>query len=500
MRTAPPDAGPNGAVIVRRPDHCISRKDIDPDALKILYRLHRNGFRAFLVGGGVRDLLVGRKPKDFDIVTDAKPGRLKKMFRNCRIIGRRFRLAHLHYANDKIIEVATFRSSPDSDEILRDGELIRRDNVFGTPGEDARRRDLTINGLFYSIADFSVIDFVGGMTDLKDGVIRMIRDPQDSFREDPVRMLRAIRHGTRLDFEIEEATHKSLLSEREEILKANPARLLEEFYKDLASGSSRAFFDVLHQYKFLQILMPALHASFRKRGARAGKTLFFDTLARLDETSLQGHAISHAMGLAALFSPIIVPVAEEVAQLEDESHAVPEPFQEALQPALENLKIYRRDAERLWHILGAWPRLARGYERGTLPRTLTRRQYFPDAIEVFGLLTEPSPDLDDFLEYARAEIPPLNEQIPDPVDTSRRRRRRRPGPRGGDQTGGSPAGAEKGTDKSAAKSAGGGSEGKQKPDGDSKKRSGKSRSERSKSARRRSRSKRSKSRTTRPSD
>ncbi|MEM7235789.1 MAG: hypothetical protein AAF517_26710, partial [Planctomycetota bacterium] len=247
------------------------------------------------------------------------------------------------------------------------------------------------------------------------------------FREDPVRMLRAIRHGTRLGFEIEEGTRKALHSERDEILKANPARLLEEFYKDLAGGCAREYFQTLHDYKFLQVLVPALTAAFRKRGARAGKALFFDTLERLDDLYHAKQEITHAQSLAAFFSPLILPVTKIVEEFDDESHAVPEPFQEALQPALENLKIYRRDAERLWHILGAWPRLAKGFERGHLPRALTRRQYFRDAIEVFGLLNEPSPELEEFLEYGRGEIPPEDEQIPDPQEKGRRRR----GPRRG---------------------------------------------------------------------
>ena len=203
-------------VIVPRAEHPISRRDIDPDALKVLYRLHESGHTAYLVGGSVRDLLLGRRPKDFDIGTSAHPYQVKKLFRNCWIIGRRFRLAHVRFG-PKAIEVATFRkhipagteSEPADDadrrrrrpvgraDATRDLQ-IKHDNTFGTPEEDAFRRDFTINALFYDIATFSIIDYVGGLQDLKDGLIRCIGDPNERFQEDPVRMLRAIVMASRL--------------------------------------------------------------------------------------------------------------------------------------------------------------------------------------------------------------------------------------------------------------------------------------------------------------
>ncbi|MCC8180058.1 MAG: hypothetical protein LIP23_03990, partial [Planctomycetes bacterium] len=177
-----------------REEHRISRRDIDQDALKVLYRLSRNGYTAYLVGGGVRDLLLGRKPKDFDISTDAKPEEIRALFRNCILIGRRFRLAHIRYS-DKIIETSTFRTTPQmtADPTDPAADLFQRDdNIFGTPQEDALRRDFTINGLFYDIDTFSVIDYVGGLEDLEARRIRSIGDPCIRFREDPVRMVRAV--------------------------------------------------------------------------------------------------------------------------------------------------------------------------------------------------------------------------------------------------------------------------------------------------------------------
>ena len=182
-----------GPVVYERAKHCISRKDIDPDALKVLYRLNALGYTAYLVGGGVRDLLLGRKPKDFDVGTSATPNEVKRAFRNCFLIGRRFRLAHIRFG-EKVIETATFRrNSQTVGEIIEHAaEGPFEDNTFGTPETDAYRRDFTVNGLFYNIKDFSVIDWVGGMKDLEGKVIRSIGDPEIRFREDPVRMMRAM--------------------------------------------------------------------------------------------------------------------------------------------------------------------------------------------------------------------------------------------------------------------------------------------------------------------
>ncbi len=406
-----------GADIIARSEHTISRRDIDSDALRILYRLHRNGYRAYLVGGSVRDLWVGKKPKDFDIVTDARPRRIRRLFRNCRIIGRRFRLAHLYFGNEKIIEVATFRSSPEDDETVKDGDLIRRDNVFGTPAEDARRRDLTINGLFYSIADFSVIDFVGGVEDLKQGVVRTIQDPKKSFREDPVRMLRTIRHATRLDFEIDRRTKAALKSEREEILKSNASRLLEELYKDLASGSAAAFFDELCEFRFLATLIPELERSFKG----SGREIFRRSLQRLDELHDSGQPISHSVGLSALFSPLILPAARKLERLKQPSVGqCMSAFEKQLKPALTHLKIYRKDADRLWHILGSWPRLKASYEKETISKSLLKRQYFPDAARVFGLLEDPDPNLQKFVDRA---IRQAQEVAPEPEPRKKKKKK-----------------------------------------------------------------------------
>jgi len=245
--------------IVKRSAHNISRTMISPNALRIMYRLRDNGFRACLVGGSVRDLLIGRAPKDFDIVTDATPEQIRRLFRNCRLIGRRFRLAHIHF-RDEIIEVATFRASgeePEPEEFATDeeervpeddrdrhhgrllkseGGMLLRDNLFGSPEEDAWRRDFTVNALSYSIADFSVIDYVGGLEDLERRVIRTIGDPWDRFTEDPVRMIRAVRLSAQLGFDIDKISWKALIEMSVGITNSSPARLFDELLKTFLSG------------------------------------------------------------------------------------------------------------------------------------------------------------------------------------------------------------------------------------------------------------------------
>ena len=240
--------------IVPRADHPISRRDIDPDALKVLYRLRQADHIAYLVGGSVRDLLLGRQPKDFDIGTSAHPYQVKKLFRNCWIIGRRFRLAHVKFGT-KVIEVATFRRQlAPGEEVVQDGvpapdpatpegaHLIHHDNTFGTPEEDAFRRDFTINALAYDIATFSIIDYVGGLDDLRAGVVRSIGEPPVRILEDPVRMMRAVALASRLGFAIDPPVLDAIHVHRHEIARSSAPRLLEEYYKILRAGASeRAF-------------------------------------------------------------------------------------------------------------------------------------------------------------------------------------------------------------------------------------------------------------------
>lgn len=293
-----------GEPVVRaRQDHCISRRNIDPDALKVLYRLDKLGYTAYLVGGGVRDLLLGRTPKDFDVGTSAKPSEVRHAFRNCFLIGRRFRLAHVRFGQ-KVIETATFRQNSQTV-----GEIIEHaaegpfeDNTFGTPETDAHRRDFTVNGLFYNIRDYSVIDWVGGLKDLDKRLIRSIGDPMIRFREDPVRMMRAIKFASRLDFRIEKDTAKAIRKLHGMILSAAVPRVCEEVFRLFPYGKSEVAFRMMWEYGLMYDLMPELAEFITRDGG--GKSSTWKYLATLDRYEMsmarQKYEVSNGLRVAVL--------------------------------------------------------------------------------------------------------------------------------------------------------------------------------------------------------
>ncbi|MCQ2393271.1 MAG: polynucleotide adenylyltransferase PcnB [Kiritimatiellae bacterium] len=292
-------------VICERARHCISRKNIDPDALKVLYRLSKLGYTAYLVGGGVRDLLLGRNPKDFDVGTSATPNEVKKAFRNCFLIGRRFRLAHVRFG-DKVIETATFRQNSQTV-----GEIIEHaaegpfeDNTFGTPETDANRRDFTVNGLFYDIKTFAVIDWVGGLKDLEKKIIRSIGDPMIRFREDPVRMMRAIKFAARLGFKIEKGTERAIRKLHSCILTASTPRLCEEVFRLFTYGTSEKAFRMMYDFGLLGDLLPQLAAFIDKDGGE--KSSIWKYLAMLDryEVAMKklDYEVSNGLRAAVLYA------------------------------------------------------------------------------------------------------------------------------------------------------------------------------------------------------
>lgn len=287
--------------IVPRPEHPISRKDIDPDALKVLYRLHHHGFTAYLVGGCVRDLFLGKTPKDFDLATDAHPRQIRDLFRNSRLIGRRFRLAHVLFPGGKYIEVATFRRRSEFDEQTPDPSP-HSDNTFGTPAEDALRRDITINGIFYNIADFSLVDYVGGMEDLRRGIIRCIGDPDEKFVQDPVRMIRVIRHATRTGFPVEENTYRSLLTHAERLRLCSPARVRDEFLRELKEGAARQSVQYMLETGMLFVLFPSFAGPLQD-GKR--REYFLNSLGVLDRLPLAEDPVSDEFSLALFLLPFL---------------------------------------------------------------------------------------------------------------------------------------------------------------------------------------------------
>ena len=421
--------------IIPRSGHPISRRDIDPHCLKVLYRLHRAGHQAYLVGGGVRDLLLGIVPKDFDVATDAHPQKVKKLFRNCVLVGRRFRLAHVRFGGT-VIEVSTFRRTPDASD-TPEGEdlLIRQDNTFGTPEDDAVRRDFTINAMFYDIGTYSLIDYVGGLRDLEDGLVRSIGDPAVRYQEDPVRMIRAVKFAARLSFDIDERDQAAIDSHRTRIRLAAVPRLLEETYRLLRGGASAGSFKLLQEMGLLDEMLPDVAEHLRRTDSLTDpeQARFFRSLFALDEAVAAKGSPSNSFGLAALLLPLL----EEELDGDGvgrvwtaEPQELDDAFEKVVVPVLRRLTVSRRDAERLRHVLFAQPRLAA--EGGTSKRKrertpITSRPYFQEAVDVLHLGTALDPSLLEVAEAWRRradDVPPVDE-VDVPRPRARRRRRMR---------------------------------------------------------------------------
>lgn len=312
-----PQPAPNDVQIVSRKEHGISRTQISENALKVLYRLKKSGYQAHLVGGGVRDLLLGQEPKDFDVVTDAKPEQVHKLFRNSRLIGRRFRLVHVVFGRD-VIEVATFRGNHENAKGKQQAKqnesgMLLRDNVYGTMDEDAIRRDFTINALYYDISDFSVHSYAGGMNDLNQSLLRLIGDPETRYREDPVRMLRAVRFAAKLSFDIEEAT-QAPIKELAPLLKDIPAaRLFEEVLKLFMAGYALETFEQLEQYDLFKQLFP--HTQQCIDDNRFYRGMIINALKNSDERIAQGKSLTPAFIYSVFLWPCLL---ETRKQYEDQ--------------------------------------------------------------------------------------------------------------------------------------------------------------------------------------
>ena len=358
----------NEPVIRARPDHCISRKNIDQDALRVLYRLDKLGYTAYLVGGGVRDLLLGREPKDFDVGTSAKPNEVKHAFRNCFLIGRRFRLAHICFGR-KVIETATFRQNSQTV-----GEIIEHasegpfeDNTFGTPETDAYRRDFTVNGLFYNIRDFSVIDWVGGLKDLEKKVIRSIGDPMIRFREDPVRMMRAIKFASRLGFKIEKDTGKAMRKLHSMILSASAPRVCEEVFRLFPYGKSEEAFRMMWEYGLMDDLLPELAGFIKKDGGLKSRTWKY--LAMLDRYEIamakQGYEVLNGLRAAVLYAAW--------------AHDEPAKSREIMGTMLRSLKIPKATYFLAVLMIDSIKRLSRPPEKNR--RRFVMNRDFPDALD-----------------------------------------------------------------------------------------------------------------------
>jgi len=303
--------------IYPRSEHNISRSQISENALKVLYKLQKEGFNAYLVGGCVRDLLLGREPKDFDVVTNADPEQIRKVFRNCRLIGRRFRLAHVHFGRE-VIEVATFRGvgeeQNDKQVLNKEGRLLR-DNVYGTIEEDVWRRDFTVNALYYNIKDFSVVDYVGGMADHKASTLRLIGDPETRFREDPVRMLRAVRFAVKLGFKLHPDCEKAMHEAAELLFSIPSARLYDEALKLFLSGCALQTFEMLRHYGLFQVLFPATENCLSVEENGFPRLLLIKALENSDNRIAEGKTVTAYFLFAAfLWEPVQMRAKEKMAR------------------------------------------------------------------------------------------------------------------------------------------------------------------------------------------
>ena len=328
-----------GPTIVPRPEHTLSRADISANALKVLYRLKGAGHQAFLVGGGVRDLLLTRSPKDFDVATDAHPEEVRRLFRNCRLIGRRFRLAHVRFGRE-VIEVVTFRSSADGQEHDRkhsDNGRIIRDNVYGTIGEDIWRRDFTVNALYYNIADFSIWDYTSGMADIVSRTLRLIGDPQTRYREDPVRMLRAARLAAKLDFRVARTSAAPIRKLGELLRDVPPARLYDETLKLFQAGHAVRSLERLQEFDLLQYLFPHTAATLESDGT--GRVLSFirEGLSNTDRRVQAEEPVTPMFLYAVLLWHPILNLADRI-QVEESSSRI-----EALLDACDELVAEQQD-------------------------------------------------------------------------------------------------------------------------------------------------------------
>ena len=301
--------------IIGRAEHPITRQNISANALKVLYRLKDAGFSAYLVGGSVRDLLLGLNPKDFDIATNAKPEQVYKLFRNCRLIGRRFRLAHVYFYNE-IIEVATFRGhhAKLGDEVQTEEGLIIRDNVYGTIEEDAERRDFTVNALYYNIADFSLVDFHDGLADLKAGVLRIIGDPYQRYREDPVRILRVVRFASKLGFTVHPATEQPIFESHALLQNVSPARLFDEILKLFHAGKALAAFKLLRKYGLFGYLFSQTEACLDQPEAEMTHKLIESLLLSTDQRLAEGKSISGGFLFAVILWPALQALVQDLQQ------------------------------------------------------------------------------------------------------------------------------------------------------------------------------------------
>lgn len=422
---------------------------LDPDAVRVIDKLTSAGHEAYLVGGCVRDLLFGLKPKDFDIATSALPNDVRRCFRNCRIIGRRFRLAHVFF-RDKILEVATFRANmpPQAADITEgpateapEGEskelLIRDDNVFGSREEDVLRRDFTVNALLYDTARGVILDYTGGVDDARERVIRTIGDPDIRCQEDPIRMLRAIRLAARLGCRIDRDTWAAIIRHRGRIKDAARPRVLEDVQRMFRGGAMAPAFDLMIESGVLEVVLPELHEHLRgeaRRGDFEEVEAMRAVLRAADRAAHAGRELTLAQKLAVLLAPTVL-TPDRDAPVTGRPTTSAERASERMRPIALRLALSRKDGERLRQVLLALPRLVpRGSSRRRGAAALAGRSYFAEALDVFELFSNATGDFRDEVQNWRSRVSHATPRDAAPsasapertAPSGSRRRRRRP--------------------------------------------------------------------------
>lgn len=421
--------------IVPRAEHGISRDQISPNALKVLYRLKNAGYQSYLVGGGVRDLLLGREPKDFDVVTNARPEQVRELFRNCTLIGRRFRLAHVRFGRE-IIEVSTFRAGldavPDTDSI-NEAERILRDNVYGEVDEDVWRRDFTVNALLYNIEDFSIVDYVGGMADIETGCLRLIGEPERRYREDPVRMLRAVRFAVKLGFNVHPDTEKPIPGLAHLLDDIPPARLFEEFLKLFLSGYAVQSFERLRHYGLFAYLFPQTEACLAELEGGAPHVFVAKALENTDQRIDDDKPVTPGFLIAAmLWDPVRKQTEAYVSEGLSEHEARQMASDDVVSKQIASLAMPRRFTLMAKDIWALQPRLEKqAFREGKRALRLLGHPRFRAAYDFMVLRAQAGEPVDKVVDWwtqLQVDNPSVEAERKsrEPDTAGRRRRRRKP--------------------------------------------------------------------------
>ncbi len=382
------ESGVIKATIIPEEEHPIRPGQLDREALKVLYRLRDAGYAGYLVGGGVRDLYLGKRPKDFDISTNARPGQIRRLFRNSRTIGRRFRLVQVFFRGNKIIEVSTLRSQSELDG--EDTEILPANNTYGTLEEDAFRRDLTINSLFYEIEQNTIIDYVGGVDDLRAGIVRIVGDPDLRITRDPVRLLRALRHSARTGFAIDKASYEAIVAHREKLLLCPPSRIRDEIIKDLVSGFSRPWAELCIKSRVFFTLFPFYEALANDEEGRRELLAVLAVIDRL-HAGQRGKKVPEHMLIGLLLYPWMKKE-HDLLNRELKGGGYRQLFNDirgSLDASICNRFNIRRSAkEALTTLYVNMPNFHRFQQEKKWPRWLKRKSYFKDCSRFTALVVE----------------------------------------------------------------------------------------------------------------